>query len=418
MIASDEPRQKSPPWLNPRRIRAHAILLALSLWGICALDYATPGIFDRAGNIKFQDFLPFYISSQLIAQHRADQLYDPQTQRHEIEAIVGQPTRVEVPNLYGPQVGLLFVPLAGFSFSAAAGVWAALGVVIYFVCVYAVWKDCPALRAHAGFVVLAACAFPPLFHVFVRAQISALILACFTAALLAFRADRSFLAGIALGVLILKPQFLIAIPLILLFAQAWSPLAGLLLSAAAQLSLARLYFGSDVMRAYLDMFLHPARWIGTAELSLAPIQMHSLRSFWSLLIPSSDVALALYALSSLAILAMAAVIFRCDTSLPLRFSSLILAAILVNPHLFVYDLIALVPVLLLIINWTMENPQHPSSPLLRLLCYLAFILPLFGPLSRWTHFQLSVVAFVGLQWTLFRFRTAGHKLASHESRVV
>ena len=58
-------------WLTPRRIRAQAIVLALCLWGVCAVDYATPGIFDRAGNIKFQDFIQFPISARLIAQGRA-----------------------------------------------------------------------------------------------------------------------------------------------------------------------------------------------------------------------------------------------------------------------------------------------------------------------------------------------------------
>src|SRR5450432_854163 len=61
-------------WLTPRRLRAQAIVLAICLWGVCAVDFATPGIFDRAGNIKFQDFLPLYISAKLISQHRAAEL--------------------------------------------------------------------------------------------------------------------------------------------------------------------------------------------------------------------------------------------------------------------------------------------------------------------------------------------------------
>ena len=55
-------------WLTPSRIRAQAIVLALCLWGVCAIDFATPDLLDRAGNIKFQDFLPSYIAAQLIAQ--------------------------------------------------------------------------------------------------------------------------------------------------------------------------------------------------------------------------------------------------------------------------------------------------------------------------------------------------------------
>ncbi len=386
-------------WLTPRRLRAQTIVLAFCLWAVCAVDLATPGAFDRAGNIKFQDFLPLYISAKLLAQHRSNDLYDARIQREELESIVG-PAQVHVPYLYGPQVALLFVPLAKFSFPTAARIWATLSLLIYFACIYAVWNHCPSLRQHARKVLLAAIAFPPLFHVFMRGQISALILACFTAAFLAFRSNRLFLAGLALGFLVLKPPFLIAIPITLLVALSWEPLVGLLLSAAAQLTFARLLFGFEAMQNYFDLFRYPMRWINAAELSLAPIQMHSLRSFWTLLIPSPQVALALYALTSLIVIGVAAAIWRSQSVLSLRFAAITLAAILVNPHLFIYDLLVLAPVLLLIVDWSLAAPQAVSTPRLLAFSYLAFILPLFGPLSRWTHLQLSVIVFVAILWML------------------
>lgn len=413
-------------WLTPRRLRAQAIVLALCLWGVCAVDFATPGLFDRAGNIKFQDFLPFYISAHLIAQHREALLYDRGTQQKELEEIVGT-TRAEVPYLYGPQVALLFIPLVSLPFAAAAGIWVVISVLIYFGCLYLLWKHCraldsgPASRARNSSVklqfLLPALAFPPLFHVFVRGQISALILLCFTAAYLAFQSNRPWLAGIALGFLILKPQFLLAVPLILLFARTWKSLSGLLLSAAGQLASARLYFGATVMEKYFDLLIHPQRWLSATELSLAPIQMHSLRAFWTLLIPSQTIAFSLYAVTSLLTIALAAAIWRSHASLALRFSALIVATILVNPHLFIYDLLILAPALLLIVNWCLANRQQKLSSCLLALCYLAFVLLLFGPLSRWTHLQLSVIVFATLLWTLFCFPRTG-ELASPESLVV
>jgi hypothetical protein len=132
----------------------------------------------------------------------------------------------------------------------------------------------------------------------------------------------------------------------------------------------------------------------TAELSLAPIQMHSLRSFWTLLIPSQHVASALYICSSIVVIALAAVVWRSACPKALRFAVLTLAAILVNPHLFVYDLLVLAPVLLLVVDWAVSNLHGPHSSLLLMLSYLAFVLPLLGPLSRWTHIQLTVPVFV------------------------
>jgi hypothetical protein len=409
------PLNSAAAWLTPRRIRAQAIVLAICLWGVCAVDFATPGLFDRAGNIKFQDFLPFYISARLISQGRSDQLFNDQIAIDEMRVILyqpnedrpkeSQPIRVRLPFTYGPQVGLVFVPLAHLSFAAAARVWVAISTFVYFVCVYLTWCLCPGLRQQAGLVAMIAIAFPPFFHFFVRGQIAVLLLACFTAALLAFHEKRDFLAGVALGVLVFKPQFLIAIPVILLFSGSWRALSGTVFSSIAQLLLTWLGFGTSVMRAYFEMLLHVPSRIELVEPGLAPIQMHSLRSFWSLLIPRPNIAFSLYVVTSIFVVLIAAIIWKSSAPLALRFSALTLAAILCNPHLFIYDLLVLAPVLLLLADWILRNAANdavrPDSSLFRLLLYLAFVLPLFGPLSRWTHLQLSVPAFAALLWIVW-----------------
>jgi hypothetical protein len=410
--------QSTAKWLTLRRIRAQAMLFALCLWGVCAVDFATPGLFDRAGNIKFQDFLQFYISARLIGEGRNAQLYDQHVADQEMRALVGE-TRVHLPTVYGPQVGLLFVSLAQLSFPAAARIWVALSLAAIAACLYLIWRSCSSLRSHVQTVVLCALAFPPLFHFFVRGQISALVLVCFSTAFLAFRADRDWLAGIALGFLAFKPQFLVALPLIFLLSHAWKAFAGLAVAAVGQLALTALRLGHTVMRTYFDTMLHMSRWMGLAEGGPAHIQMHSLRSFWTLLVPWPEAALVLYVLSSIAVIAMAAVVWKSSAALALRFSALTLAAVLVNPHLFVYDLLVLAPTLLLLVDWILTHAQHPSSAGLSLLVYLAFVLPLFGPLSRWTHVQLSIPAFAALLWVLGRIsETPSHELASHESAVV
>jgi hypothetical protein len=271
--------------LTSRRVRAHGIVLALGLWGAVAVDYSAPGIFDRAGNIKFQDFLPLYVTSRLIAENHTDQLYNPAIVASAIHAVVGGQPQTRLPYLYGPQVGLLFEPVAKRSFLAAARIWVSISVLVYFICICAIWNCCTSLRPYRELVMLCAVAFPPLFHFFVRGQTSALVLACFTAAYLALKNENTWLAGFALDFLFLKPQFLAAIPLVLLLAQAWKTLIGLVLSVGAQLAFTRVYFGPAVVHAYFDMIRQSSLWIDSAELNLAPLQMHSLRSFFSLLVP-------------------------------------------------------------------------------------------------------------------------------------
>jgi hypothetical protein len=272
-------------------------------------------------------------------------------------------------------------------------------------------------------VAIAAIAYPPLFHFFVRGQLSSVILVCVTAAYFAFRLRREWLAGFALGLLIFKPQFLVAIPLVLLLAGAWRALAGLAFSATAQLGLTYLYFGSSVMRAYSNMLLRSAIHPVTTELSLSPVQMHSLHSFWEMLVPWRSGVWALYLLSSLAVIAIAVAVWKSSSSLAVRFSALILAAVLVNPHIYIYDLLGLAIPLLLLTDWVLNHGDDPFAPTVAVLLYLSFLLPLFGPVSRWTHLQLSVPVFVALLavlWRLSEMRRAAlaRELASAESAVV
>jgi hypothetical protein len=107
---------------------------------------------------------------------------------------------------------------------------------------------------------------------------------------------------------------------VLLLARAWRPFVSLIAFVAAQMAFIAVYFGHGVLRAYFVMLLHSAGQPGTTELDLSPIQMHSLRSFWALLIPSSFIVWILYFMSSIAVLAMAAAIWKSPLPLCVRFS--------------------------------------------------------------------------------------------------
>jgi hypothetical protein len=174
------------------------------------------------------------------------------------------------------------------------------------------------------------------------------------------------------------------------------------------------------MRTYFDTLWHISRWISTAEPGVAQAQMHSLRSFWALMVPWPAGALVLYALSSVVVLAMAAASWRSHGALALRFSALVFAAVLINPHLFVYDLLVLAPPLLMLADWAIGHAGHylclPDLYLpgqISVLVYLAFVLPLLGPLTVWTHFQFSVPVFFAIQMvvlSMLRSKTLGTHL--------
>jgi hypothetical protein len=68
----------------------------------------------------------------------------------------------------------------------------------------------------------------------------------------------------------------------------------------------------------------------------------------------------------------------------------------------VYDLVILAPALLLLADWLVAQPVGRLTQRFGPLLYLAYLLPLAGPLARWTHVQLSVVAMVGIVYLIWK----------------
>jgi alpha-1,2-mannosyltransferase len=388
-------------WLTPRRLRAHGAILALCLWSVYVWNLATPGLRDRSGNLKGTDFLHFYVLGSLAAQHRGADLYNMNAQAALAAQRVPQAAGLHYLPLYPPQVSLLFAPLAHFSYLWALILWWICSAAIYGICVFAVWRASPNLRHHKITVLLLALGFPAFFHLIAWGQTSALALACFTAAFFLFCAKREFLAGLVLGCLIFKPQLGLAAAIVFVSIGAWKIFAGALLSAAAQLATGVLYYGFAPLWQWLATM-----WNLSALLRLLeprPYQTHCLRTFWSMLIPSGAVALALYVVSAILVLAMTISVWRRrQTPLALRCSSLLLATVLIAPHLTVYDLVILAPALLLLSDWLVAESSRSSAPTLGTLLYLVYMLPLVGPLARWTHVQLSVLAMSATLWIMWK----------------
>jgi hypothetical protein len=375
-------------WLTARRLRAHAFILALCLWSVYLWNMATPGLLDRARNLKGTDFLHFYTLGTLAVAHRGVDLYNLPVQSALSAQRIPEAASIVYLPLYPPQVSLFFAPLALLPYGFALIVWLGLSSLIYGLCCYAVWKACPALRIHGITVFILAIAFPAFWHLIAWGQTSALALAFFTLAFFALRGEREFLAGLALGCLIFKPQLVIA-PAVVFFATLrLKVIAGAILSAAAQLTAAYLSYGPDPLRDWIRALLNLRNRLPLLEPRL--YQTHSLRTFWTMLLPWPSVSLALYLITALLISAITISCWRSPLPLPLRHSALLLATVLLAPHLTVYDLIILAPAFLLLSDWIVTEPYDSATPTLTLLLYLAFALPLLGPLARWTHLQLSV----------------------------
>ncbi|HLZ43932.1 MAG TPA: glycosyltransferase family 87 protein [Candidatus Sulfotelmatobacter sp.] len=404
-------------WLTARRLRAHGMLLGLVLWSVYLWTLATPGWRDRNGNLKGTDFLHFYTLGCLAAEHRGADLYDMNAPSALAAQRVPDAAGIRYLPLYPPQVSILFAPLAHFSYGSALAIWWGFGTVIYGVSCFAVWRVCPELRNCSWTVALLAVAFPAFFYLIAWGQTAALALAFFTLAFLLLRQRRAFLAGLAFGCLAFKPQLGLAVAVVFVAVGAWRIVAGAVLSAAAQLSAGVFYYGMEPLRTWLRMLSGVRRVLPWFE--PRPYQTHCLRTFWSMILPWQSVSFALYVISALLVLGVTVTIWLRPVPLSLRYSALLLATILVAPHLTVYDLVILAPAVLLVADWLLTVNSAAATRRMGSLVYLIYVLPLLGPLARWTHVQLSVIAMVALLYfiVLASYGRQGKALTTNDTKV-
>jgi alpha-1,2-mannosyltransferase len=393
-------RAYSANWLTARRLRAHGLIVAIALWSIYLWTVATPGLRDRNGNLKGTDFLHFYILGLVAREHRPLDLYDMKAQSKLASARVPQAAGIDYLPLYPPQVSMLFGPLAHFSYATALAIWWIVSTAIYFLCCYWIWRACPGLQAHGVTVAILAAAFPAFFHLIAWGQTPALALLCFTAMYVCLRGKRDFLAGVVLGCLAFKPQLGLAAAVIFLGIGAWRVVIGAALSATGQFLAGILFYGTQAFHDWLWMMRNVRAALPFLEPKI--YQTHCLRTFWSMLIPRPDLSFALYLITAVSVLAMTISLWRYrSASLNVRFSALLFATVLIAPHLTVYDLVILAPALLLLSDWLIGIAPR-RAPQIGTAMYCIYMFPIIGPLAKWTHIQLSVVAMSALVVLLYR----------------
>jgi hypothetical protein len=389
-------------WLTARRLRVHGLILASCLWSLYVWNMASPGLRDRASNLKGTDFLHFYTLGSLALAHDGGDLYDINAQESIAAWRVPRSVGIRYLPLYPPQVSMLFAPLAILSYGRALIIWLLFSATLYGCCCYAIFKTCPNLRDEGWTVFLLAVGFPGFFHLIAWGQSSALALACFTAAFLFMRGNRHFWTGVALGCLIFKPQLGLAAAAIFVLVGAWKAVIGAILSAAAQLTMGVIYYGDKTLRQWIHVLLHVREVLPLLEPK--PYQTHSLRTFWTMLIPWPSVAFSLYVVSAAVVIGVAVALWRKNRNSPLalRYSALLLATVLISPHLTIYDLVILAPAFLLLADWLLAQPFSVRVHRAGALLYLVYLLPLLGPLDTWTHLQLSVVAMAGMIFVIWQ----------------
>ena len=380
--------------LTRKRVRGHAILLAIVIWGAYAFDMTTPGLRDREGQLKGADFLHVYVLGNIARLHDASMLYDAGRQAELGSQLIHQdPGEAYLP-VYGPQYSLIFRPLAVLPYGWAAAAWMLTSALVYFVCCALLLKACPRLSDDRTTIFILALAFPGFFYLTASGQNSVLALIAFSGAFFAFRSGAPFAAGLALGLLMYKPQFGLMAAAIFVLTLEWRVILGALITGGGQLLAGVAYYGKPALDAYFAQLVRLNKNASALEPHID--RMHSLRAFWSLLLPWHTAASLLYAVSAMAVIAITLWCWKSKTPVELRYAIFLLGSALIDPHLTDYDLVMLIPAFLVIGDRILLDAESPGRDAARVLTYAAFCLPLFGPMLKGFHLQLSVPTYAAL----------------------
>jgi glycosyl transferase family 87 len=332
-----------------------------------------------------------YVPGLIANRGDASALYDIGRLTATLGQIVPAMHERRYPPFYGPQISVFFSPLARLPYGSALIVWMAVSLLTYLACAFAVLKACPRLRDRRAAVALLLLADPALYYTLSFGHISAIALACVTLAFLALRAGRGFLAGVAIGSLIYKPSFGVAPAIVFVAAAEWRIVLGAVTGAALQFAAAGLFWGPSILLDY-----------GRAVVRLGPdmrdeltlYHLHSWRGFFEILGWPDTVAFVAYVIAAAVVLALAVRCWRSTAPLAVRFAVVVIATVLVNPHMYVYDFVIMMPAFLVLWDWIeTERPQRTPSTQTTMLLWLLYVCywsPNFAIVAVKWHVQLSV----------------------------
>jgi hypothetical protein len=233
-------------WLGPQRARGYLWLLAALnglTWAIL-LATSRNGV-DRNGSLIGTDFLSFWTAGRMLVA--GTNPYDAAAHvaaQHQYFTTPGSYTAF----FYPPPFLLICYPLGLLAYFPALALWlVATGAA----CV-AVAREWLRATGVAQSLVLLAAAFPPVLITLTHGQSSFLVAALLGLGALWVR-PRPVLAGVCFGLAVMKPQFGLLVPLVLIMTGQWRVIAAAAVTAIFVGLAATLAFGWGVWSDWLTV---------------------------------------------------------------------------------------------------------------------------------------------------------------------
>ena len=383
----DTPRGNLQTATRAKELLVLATIVASVLWGITAFDASSGTGRGRLSGLPIgTDFVNFYALAHIGQSGRYEALASFESFRAEQRRLLPRAADTPYPPVYPPQVALAMSPLARLSYGHAYLAWIGATLLLYGGCVLLMFRGCVRLRSWPRQVFAVAAASPALWLVVMHGQVSAVALLALVGMWLALRARRPWVAGAALGLLAFKPSLFVPAVTLCIASGEWRMATGAGLGALVQYGLVIPWAGVNALQQYAAIALALLR--SPDLVASNPPLMHSLRTFWTGLVPTTVASLA-YGVTAIVVVAHSAVAWRRISDALARTAIMSAVVALTSPHLFAYDLLILTPLLLASSERVVAMPEQKA---LRSLAYAGFFVPVLGiPISA-LGLQASSVA--------------------------
>ncbi|MHB1158862.1 MAG: glycosyltransferase family 87 protein [Chloroflexota bacterium] len=332
-------------WLAARSNARYALLLLVPI----PLVYLAFGLYWSSQFLLQADFTAFYTGATISAQGLGAQLYDLDLQRRVQEAVI-YPHHFAVGDLLpfrNPPFALLpFLPWAAMPIRLAYWGWAAVNLLLFVSALRILTAGCPSLRRRRDVTALlwvASFAFLPSLSALLLGQLSFWLLFFWAAGFHFLRRGSDFRAGALLAGVVLKPQLMLVVPLLFLARGRWGALGGLVLGTVGLMATSLVVVGPFDLMQFLDASRETAGWLPLSlDLTWSGLASGLLQSWPGAILPATLAAggLTLLLLWS----AWRGEWNRESQSFSLKLALLLLASMLVSPHLYGHDLVLLIPV--------------------------------------------------------------------------
>ena len=178
------------------------------------------------------DYPAFYSGGRMVLHGEASKLYDAAADQEAQAKLFGSSSHRYLSYNYPPVVAELYAPLALLPYRLSFLVATVLMLAALAVALALLRPEVPWIRDHFTVALAGALTFYPMLAGVLGGQNTAVSLLCVVAALRARRRCRPYLAGLLIGVLLLKPQLACLFVVAYLVSRQWRVLAGIATSAA------------------------------------------------------------------------------------------------------------------------------------------------------------------------------------------